>query len=102
MSGKMKKALRDLIDSFEGSQISSLLPELHDYVDHNESGLAIEMLSDWIYEHDVEVSSDQIKAILNLSSRFGVSEDYHEFIGRTPPYPDLRSPEQRACDKTRT
>ena len=98
----MKKALRTLIDSFEGSQIASLLPDLHDYIDHNEPGLAIEMLSDWIYERDVAVSPDQTKAILELSPRFGVSEDYHAFIGRTPPYPDLRTPEQRAHEKTRT
>jgi hypothetical protein len=100
MSGKMKNALRDLIDSFVDSQIGSRLPDLHDYVDHNESGLALEMLSDWIYEDDVEVSSDQTKAILELSSRFGVSADYHAFIGRTPPYPDLRTPEQRTSTKT--
>ena len=98
----MTKALRNLIDSFEGSQISSRLPELHDYIDHNESGLAIEMLSDWIYEDDVPVSSDQSQTILELSERFGVSPDYHSFIGSTPPYPDLRTPEQRPRDKTRT
>ena len=66
------------------------------YVDHGECGLAVEFLSNWIYEDDIAVGSEQEVAILKSSSDYGVDPDYHAFVGRTPPYPDLRTPEQIA------
>ncbi len=83
--------LRALIDSFGASFTLERIVDLKAYVDHGEYGLAIEFLSDWIYEEDVLVSPEQEAAILQASSDYGVDAGRHAFIGRTPPYPDLRN-----------
>lgn len=67
-----------------------------EYVEHREYGLAIEILSDWIYEHDVETSVDQQEAFVRVSERYGVDPSYHAFLGRQPPYADLRTPQHLA------
>ncbi len=91
-----KRNLRRLIDSFGTAFSSERVADLQSYVNHGEYGLAIEILSEMIYEDDIAVDAEQEKAILKSSTDFGVDHDYHAFIGRRPPYPDLRTPEQIA------
>ena len=91
-----EKKLRKLINSFERSALAERLPELIDYIEHNEFGLSLEILSSWIYEYDVAVLPEQEERIMELSDGMGIPRDYHSFVGRTPPYPDLRTPEQKA------
>lgn len=62
--------------------------------------MALEILSDNIYDFDVEVSDAQQAEILSLSKHYGVDENYHKFIGRKP-HPDLRTAEQKAFDQTK-
>ena len=93
------KELNQLIKSFENTALKERLHELHSFVDECEYGLAIESLSEWIYEYDVFVNQEQESKILKLSKDFGVKENYHKFIGKNPPYPDLRTEEQKALDE---
>jgi hypothetical protein len=67
--------------------------------DHGEYGIAIEVLSSWIYDEDIAVTAAQEAAILKSSADYGVDAEYHAFIGRTPPYPDLRTPEMIAVSE---
>ena len=90
-----KHELRQLIESFSEDLGENRSAELSLYVDHGECGLAVELLSDWIYEADITVSPVQESSILRSSRDFGVDPQYHAFLGRSPPYPDLRTPEQR-------
>jgi len=70
--------------------------ELESFVDHEEYGIAIEVLSSWIYDEHIAVSPAQEAAILKSSNDYGVEAEYHAFICRTPPYPHLRTPEMIA------
>jgi len=92
MFGKRQRELRKLIDSFRTTSNGELLEDANEFVDHGEWGLAIEFLSDWIYDNDVAVSTLQCQTILRLSKVFGVDSEYHAFMGKMPPYPDLRTP----------
>lgn len=60
--------------------------------------MAIEILSDSIYELNVLVNESQQSELIKLSKYFGVDENYHKFIGKKPPYPDLRTEEQKTLD----
>lgn len=93
---RRERDLRRLVQSFVGEFGAERIADLENYVDHCEPGLAIELLSDWIYDENVLVSIDQEKAILKSSDDYGVDSGRHSFIGRQPPYPDLRTPEQIA------
>ncbi len=89
-----RKKLLQLIRSFEPHMGSQRITDLEDYVDHGEPALAIETLSDWIYELNIPVSADSEEIILDCSKDCNVESSYHAWIGRTPPYPDLRIPKQ--------
>jgi hypothetical protein len=93
-----RKELIQLVNSFQtlitGEKLESVLAD----VEYNEPGLALECLSSLIYELDVTVSVSQETEILRLSKHYGVDENYHKFIGRNPPYPDLRTEEQKALN----
>lgn len=95
MFRKHEKDLFNLINSFRHSISNEILDGIIENVEFNEFGLAIESLSDWIYELNIIVTSSQQTEILRLSDIFGVDEKYHLFIGRTPPYPDLRTEEHK-------
>lgn len=90
-----------MINSFQSSIPKRELESIVEYVEYNEFGLAIEILSDTIYELNVPVDDYQQTEILGLSKHFGVNENYHKFIGKQPPYPDLRTGEQIAFDDKR-
>jgi hypothetical protein len=86
--------LNRLIALFDGDFEPERLADLESYVDAGEGQIAIEILSAWIYDEDVAVSNEQEHAILKSSRDYGIAPAFHVFIGRTPPYPDLRTPEQ--------
>lgn len=88
------KDLRALFETFRSS-LHDHVDDIIDYVDHNEGGLAIETLSDWIYELDVEPTKQQVDELLRLSKKWGIDPLYHKFIGLSPPYP-IVSPDGRA------
>lgn len=88
------KGLRDLIKSFANAFDHEKVEELLEYVDHGEPGLALEMLSDWIYENDFIVSADQQRLFVIESDRYGIDPKSHRFLGCQPPYQDLRTAEQ--------
>lgn len=99
MFGSRKRELVALINSFRQSISDETLNEIIENVEYNEYGLALETLSDTIYELNVVVNLEQLSEILRLSPVFGVDETYHVFIGKTPPYPDLRTKEQREIEE---
>ncbi len=94
MFSNKQRDLRRLLDLFNTDFDADRMSELASFVDHGEYGLAIEVLSSWIYEDDIKVSPDQEAAILKSSSDYGIDPRSHGFIGRTPPYPDLRTLDQ--------
>ena len=96
--GKQRN-LRQLLKSFNDAFGKERIMELESFVDHGEYGIAIELLSSWIYDEDIAVTAAQEAAILKSSADHGVDAEYHAFIGRTPPYPDLRSPEMAAVSE---
>jgi hypothetical protein len=96
--GKQRN-LRQLLKSFNDAFGKERIMELESFVDHGEYGIAIELLSSWIYDEDIAVTAAQEAAILKSSADHGVDAEYHAFIGRTPPYPDLRSPEMIAVSE---
>jgi len=89
------KELVGLINSFQDSISKERLEDILSYVEYDEFGLAVEMLSDMIYDSDVAVNERRQHEIISLSKHFGVDENYHKFIGKTPPYPDLRTEVQK-------
>jgi hypothetical protein len=86
--------LRVLIESFGDFFESDRIDDLISYIDYGEEGLAIKMLCDWIYEENIALDVDQEAAILACLNEYGVDTSYFAFIGQSPPYPDLRTPEQ--------
>jgi hypothetical protein len=46
--------------------------DILDYVDHNEAGMAFEMLCSKLYEYDVELSSHLVERIAELGSAMGL------------------------------
>jgi hypothetical protein len=84
------KSLRGLIKSFGDAFEADKIGDLLEYVDHGEPGLALEILSDWIYEDDVAVSNRQLQLFVVESDRYGIDPKSHPFLNRQPPYPVLR------------
>jgi hypothetical protein len=84
------EGLRDLIKSFGIAFEPDKIGDLLEYVDHNEPGLALEILSDWIYENDVAVSDRQQQLFIVETNRYGMDPKSHRFLNSQPPYPDLR------------
>jgi hypothetical protein len=93
------KGLRDLIRSFGDAFEADMIRDLLEYVDHNEPGLALEILGDWIYENDIGVSDSQQQCFVIESNRYGINPERHGFLNRQPPYPDLRTLEQLADEE---
>ncbi len=91
-----KNELKSLIRSFENLISEEILLSIEEYVEYNEPKLALEILSDNIYELSIFVEKKQESEILRLSKQFGVDDNYHQFIGKMPPYPDLRTEKQKA------
>ena len=94
MFRRKKVRLKELIQSFDESALATRLPGYLDMIGHGEIGLALEMLSDDIYEYDVPVSPEQEQLLRVVSPQCNVPLDYHAFFGFTPPYPDLRTDDQ--------
>lgn len=84
------EGLRDLIKSFSDAFEANKIGDVLGYVDHGEPGLALEILSSWIYENDVAVSDSQQQIFVVESNRYGIDPKSHRFLNRQPPYPDLR------------
>ena len=98
MARKREKELVDLINSFQETISRETLEKILEYVEYNEFGLALEILSETIYESDIAVNQSQQSEIVALSKHFGVDEVFHKFIGRTPPYLDLRTGKQKQIE----
>ncbi len=99
MFRRKQKRLKSLMLSFGDSDIADRLPEHLDMFANGEWGLALEMLSSDIYELDVPVSPEQERLFREVSPQFNVPVESHAFIGRSPPYPDLRTTEQMSDDE---
>ena len=91
-----RRNLRQLLESFNDTFGKERIMELESFVDHGEYGIAIEFLSSWIYDEDIAITAAQEAAILKSSADYGIDAEYHALIGRTPPYPDPRTPEMIA------
>ena len=98
MFGKNKTELIELMNSFRLLISSEIIDEVIENIEFNECGLAIELLSDWIYELNISVSPFQQSEILRLSKDCGVDENYHSFVGKTPPNPDLQTEEDKKVE----
>jgi hypothetical protein len=91
--------LRRLLKSFNDVFGKERIMELESFVDHREYAIAIEVSSCWICDEDIAFSAAQEAAILKSSANYRVDAEYHAFIGRAPPYPDLRTPEMAAVSE---
>jgi hypothetical protein len=62
-------------------QLKSELPEetyysIMEYVDHNECGIAFELLCDEIFEYSVAISLKQFEILCELSEQMGFEKGY--------------------------
>lgn len=95
----MEHNLSTLIISFNVQLSPTLIKNINEYVESGEPGLAIEELCNYIYEYDVEPNPSQLDMIIKISEHYSIDKKYHVFIGKKPPYPDLRTKEQLSLEK---
>lgn len=91
--------LTDLIASFDGAIPAHVLENLQSYVDQGEHDLALEDLATAVYEHHVAVDDAREARFVALARAMDMDPAELGFVGRTPPYPDLRTPAQRALQQ---
>jgi len=85
------KELIRFINQFKELLSNWSINECIDYVKHNESGLALQFLSEYLYEENVFVNESLKKSYIGFANQYKVSKTYWSYMGASIPYPDLSS-----------
>ncbi|NIX78166.1 MafI family immunity protein [Microvirga terricola] len=67
MIGNLENRIRHLAARFRSRLSSDRLDQVIDYIDHNECGLALEMLCDFLEDEEVTIVVEEYDEIIHLA-----------------------------------
>ncbi len=83
------RTLDDFLDEYAYELDKDLHIIIDDFQGQGEYTLAVEWVSDKIYDDDIAISPEGVRLFRRLAEETGVSEEYWRFMEAGPPYPDL-------------